>query len=76
MWPGRPLASWWLAGPREVRRTMADAVDVTAEREIRAAQQAAEATAAAQRDLHGQHPGVGVSTPDQDPEYRRVTRDG
>jgi hypothetical protein len=55
---------------------MADAVDVTAEREIRAAQQAAEATAAAQRDLHGQHPGVGVSTPDQDPEYRRVTRDG
>jgi hypothetical protein len=54
---------------------MADAVDTQNAAEIRAAQLAAEAAAAAQRDQHRQHPGVGVDHPDGDPEYRRTARD-
>jgi hypothetical protein len=61
----------WFAslGPGLAQETEANMSDVDA---VRAAQDQAQAAAQAQRDLYGQHPGAGVSSPDQDPEYRRV----
>jgi hypothetical protein len=51
---------------------MANNTDPVVVATAEAAQRAAEAAAAAQRQMYDDHPGVGVSSPDQDPEYRRL----